>query len=134
MLALACCALLCGVRRSSALAAWGRNDGSASAPARGFTPHTPCAATLHTILRRFDCEGCEATWGVWAARGVTQTPATPAAPEAARAVDGKPLRGSTQQGAPGTPLLSVLAHRLGRTLTPQAVAAKTNEITAVETV
>jgi len=50
------------------------------------------------------------------------------------AVDGKTLRGSKKQGAPGTPLLSVLAHRLGLTLTQQAVAAKTNEIKEVETV
>jgi len=35
---------------------------------------------------------------------------------------------------PGTHLLSVLAHRLGLTLTQQAVAAKTNEIKEVETV
>src|SRR5881296_3149407 len=58
----------------------------------------------------------------------------PEAPEAAMAVDGKTLRGSKKQGAPGTHLLSVLAHRLGLTLTQQAVAAKTNEIKEVETV
>ena len=58
----------------------------------------------------------------------------PEAPETAMAVDGKTLRGSKKQGAPGTHLLSVLAHRLGLTLTQQAVAAKTNEIKEVETV
>jgi len=58
----------------------------------------------------------------------------PETPEAAMAVDGKTLRGSKKQGAPGTHLLSVLAHRLGVTLTQQAVAAKTNEIKEVETV
>ena len=50
------------------------------------------------------------------------------------AVDGKTLRGSQKQGAPGTHLLSVLSHRLGRTLTQQAVDVKTNEIKAIETV
>ena len=58
----------------------------------------------------------------------------PETPETAMAVDGKTLRGSKKQGAPGTHLLSVLAHRLGVTLTQQAVAAKTNEIKEVETV
>src|SRR4029077_5867208 len=58
----------------------------------------------------------------------------PETPEAAMAVDGKTLRGSKKQGAPGTHLLSVLAHRLGVTLTQQAVAATTNEIKEVETV
>ena len=72
--------------------------------------------------------------GVWADSVVTHTPARPETPEAARAVDGKTLRGSKKPGAPGTPLFAVLAHRLGLTLTQQAVAAKTNEIREVETV
>lgn len=61
-------------------------------------------------------------------------PAAPEAPEIAMAVDGKTLRGSQKQGAPGMPLVSVLAHRVGLTLTQQAVAAKTHESKAVETV
>ena len=48
--------------------------------------------------------------------------------------DGTTLRGSQQQGAPGTQRFAVVAHRLGLTLPPQAVAAKTNESTEVETV
>jgi len=50
------------------------------------------------------------------------------------AVEGKTLRGAQKPGAPGTPRLSVLAHRLGLTLMPQAVAATTNESKEVETV
>jgi predicted transposase YbfD/YdcC len=134
ILALSCCAMLCGSRSYSAIAEWGRNYGSAITHALGFTHNTPCASTLHTIFGRLDCEVFEATLGVWADSGVAHTPATPAAPEAAMAVDGKTLRGSKKQGAPGTHLLSVLAHRLGLTLTQQAVAAKTNEIKEVETV
>ena len=134
ILALSCCAMLCGSRSYSAIAEWGRNYGSAIAHALGFTHTTPWAATLHTIFGRLDCAGFEATLGGWADRVVAHTPTTPAAPEVAMAVDGKTLRGSKKQGAPGTHLLSVLAHRLGLTLTQQAVAAKTNEITEVETV
>ena len=134
ILALSGCAMLCGSRSYSSIADWGRNYGSAIAHALGFTHNTPCAATLHTIFGRLDCEGFEATLGVWADSVVAHTPTTPAAPEVAMAVDGKTLRGSKKQGAPGTHLLSVLAHRLGLTLTQQAVAAKTNEITEVETV
>jgi predicted transposase YbfD/YdcC len=134
ILALSCCAMLCGSRSYSAIAEWGRNYGSEIAHALGFTHNTPCASTLHTIFGRLDCEVFEATLGVWADSGVAHTPATPEAPEAAMAVDGKTLRGSKKQGAPGTHLLSVLAHRLGLTLTQQAVAAKTNEIKEVETV
>jgi predicted transposase YbfD/YdcC len=58
----------------------------------------------------------------------------PEVSEEAVAVDGKTLRGSKKQGAAGAHLLSVLAHRVGLTLTQQAVDDKTNEIKAVETV
>ena len=95
--------------------------------------HALCLHAAHDF-RRLDCEVFEATLGVWADSVVAHTPAMPEAPEAAMAVDGKTLRGSKKQGAPGTHLLSVLAHRLGLTLTQQAVAAKTNEIKEVETV
>ncbi len=47
------------------------------------------------------------------------------------AIDGKTLRGSRKQGAPAAHLLSVLSHRLGLTLWPQAVADKTNDSTAL---
>jgi predicted transposase YbfD/YdcC len=134
ILALSCCAMLCGARSYSAIADWGRNYGSEITHALGFTHNTPCASTLHTIFGRLDREGFEAKLGVWADSVVAHTAATPEAPETAMAVDGKTLRGSKKQGAPGTHLLSVLAHRLGLTLMQQAVAAKTNEIKEVETV
>ena len=51
ILALSCCAMLCGYRSYSAIAAWGCNDGTDSAHSLGFTHHTPCASTLHTIFR-----------------------------------------------------------------------------------
>lgn len=49
-------------------------------------------------------------------------------------VDGKCLRGSRKQGAPGTHLLSAVSQRLGLTLAQEAVDDKTNEITAVQAV
>jgi hypothetical protein len=53
LLARSCCAMLCGSRSAIAIAAWGRNDGSESAHALGFTYNTPCASTLYTIFGRF---------------------------------------------------------------------------------
>jgi predicted transposase YbfD/YdcC len=134
ILALSCCAMLCGYRSYSAIAEWGRNYGTDIAQALGFTHNTPCASTLHTIFRCLDREAFEAKLGAWAERVVVTAPAAPEVPEIAMAVDGKTLRGSKKQGAPGMHLLSVLAHHVGLTLTQQAVAAKTNEIKAVETV
>jgi predicted transposase YbfD/YdcC len=126
--------MLCGYRSSSAIAEWGRNYGTDIAHALGFTHHTPCAATLHTIFRSIDREAFEAKVGAWAESLMATVPAVPEAPEIAIAVDGKTLRGSKKQGAPETHLLSVLTHRGGLTLTQQAGAAKTQESTEVETV
>ena len=130
--ALACCAMLCGYRSYSAMAEWGRNYGARLAHALGFTHATPCAATLHTIFRHVNRDEFEAHLGAWADSVVGSLPRAPEMPEVAIALDGKTLRGSKQQGAPGTHLLSALAHRVGVTLAQCAVDDKTNEITAVE--
>jgi predicted transposase YbfD/YdcC len=134
ILALACCARLGGYRSYSAIAAWGRHYGARIAQALGFTHHTPGAATLHTVLRHVDRDAVEAKLGAWAEGGVVSTPGAPSAGEAAIALDGKTLRGSRQQGAPGAHLLSALSHHLGLPLAQQAVDDKTNESTQGETV
>jgi predicted transposase YbfD/YdcC len=115
------------------MAAWGRHDGARLAQVLGFTHDTPCAATLHTICRRVNRDVCEAHLGAWAARVVGSLPAASETPEVAMALDGKTLRGSTKQGAPGTHLYSALTHHVGVTLAHHAVDDKTKEITAVET-
>lgn len=127
MLALACSAMLCGYRSYTAIAEWGRHYGEPLVRALGFTRRPPCAATLHAVFRRVDREVLEAKLGVWA-EGLLMGRATPEGPEDAVAIDGKTLRGSQKQGAPGAHLLSAFAHRLGLTLAQQAVADKTNEI------
>jgi len=134
VLSLACCAMLCGYRSYSAIAEWGHNYGTGIAQALGFTHNTPCAATLHTVFRHVDRDTLEAKLGAWAEQVVVTIPAAPSASEAASALDGKTLRGSRKQGAPGVHLLSALSHRLGLTLAQQAVDDKTNEITQVEPV
>ena len=134
ILSLACCAMLCGYRSYSAIAEWGRNYGARIAHALGFTHTTPCAAMRHTVFRHVDRDAVEANLGAWAEGVVVSTPGAPSAGEAARALDGKTLRGSRQQGAPGVHLLSALSHHLGLTLAQQAVDDKTKAITQGETV
>jgi predicted transposase YbfD/YdcC len=129
--------MLCGARSYSAIAEWGRNYGAHIARVLGFRHAPPCAATLHLIFRRLDCTRFEAQLGVWAESGVASlSPGSAGLPgaEPAVALDAKTLRGSRKHGAPGVHLLSAVAHQVGVTLAQQAVADKTNEITAVETV
>ena len=127
ILALACSALLCGYRSSTAMAEWGRNSGACLTHALGFPRQPPCAAALHTVLRGRDREALEAHLGAWAEGLLVATPASQDAAEGI-AVDGKTLRGSQKQGAPGAHRLSALGHRLGLTLAQQAVGDKTNEM------
>lgn len=129
MLALACRAMWCGDRSDTAIAEWGRNDGGHLRQALGFTRRPPCAATLHPVLRGLDREAFARQVGAWAEARLAGTPRSPDTEEA-MAVDGKTLRGSKQPGAPGAPLLSALAPRMGLPLAQHAVAAKTNAIPA----
>ena len=131
--ALACCAMVCGARSYSAIAEWGRNYGTRIAQALGFPHAPPCAAPLHTICRHVDRDEFEAYLGTWADSVVGSLPAVAETPETAGALEGKTLRGAKKQGAPGTHLLSALAHQVGVTLAQHAVEDKTNEIKAVET-
>jgi hypothetical protein len=134
LFALACCAMLCGARSESAIAAWGRHDGPRIAQALGFTHAPPCAATLHTVLRPVDWDECEAHRSAWANQVLASLPPALETPETARALDGKTLRGAKKPGAPGTHLVSARAHQVGVTLAPHAVDDKTQAITAVETI
>jgi predicted transposase YbfD/YdcC len=132
ILALACAAVLCGARSYSAMAEWGRNYGQPLAQALGFThAKTPCAATLHHVFRHLDIALFESKLRQWAEQVLAAYPPQADADEAI-AIDGKTLRGSQKQGAPGTHLLSALGHRLGLTLAQQAVDDKTNETFAIE--
>jgi predicted transposase YbfD/YdcC len=81
-----------------------------------------------------DRDAFEAHLGAWADQVVGSRSPGLEPPETAIALDGKTLRGAKKQGAPGTPLLSALAHQVGVTLAPHAVDDKTNESTAVETI
>jgi hypothetical protein len=93
-----CAAVLCGYRSCSAMAEWGRNYGAALAQGLGFNrPTTPCAATLHFVVRHLDVVRFEACLGRWA----QQVLAAKVSPTAtALASDGKTLRGSQKGGAP----------------------------------
>lgn len=133
ILALACCAILCGYRSYSAIAEWGHHYGRRFTRALGFTHKPPSASTLHTIFKGVNVEVFEAKVGAWAEGITSGLPPSPEAVPSATAIDGKTLRGSKKQGAPGVHLLSALSHHVGMTLAQVAVDDKSNEITAIET-
>lgn len=132
ILAMACGALVGGDRSESAIAEWGRNDGIGIAQALGLTHTPPGAATRPAILRHVERDALAERLGGWAARVVVSPPAASAG-AGAGALDGKTRRGSHQQGAPGVPLVSALAHHVGLPLPQQAVDAQTTASTQVET-
>ncbi len=133
VLLLSFAAMLCGYRSYAAIAEWGRNYGPELLRRLGFPRATPpCAATLYLIFKRLDARVLDATLGVWAEEVLAALPAAEGVREAI-ALDGKTLRGSRKQGAPGAHLLSALSHRLGLTLGQEAISTKKGEQTALYT-
>ena len=125
ILCLATCAMLCGARSLYAIAQWGRDQGAPMAHALGFSrDQTPCVATLHRVFRRLDREAFEGILGSWL-QGNGLLPAEPLA------IDGKQLRGSHGEELPGVHLVAVYAHHSGIVVAQQAVAAKSNELSAL---
>jgi hypothetical protein len=150
ILSMAVAAMLCGYRTYPAIAEWGRVYGGDLVKALGFTREkTPSASTLFRLLSRLDRGQLEEQLGAWAQQamgalarpssegpGPAEAGAAEAGPAGAKcrdgvSIDGKTLRGSRRQEAPGVHLLSAFSHRLGVTLGQVAVDDKTNEITAV---
>jgi hypothetical protein len=128
VLTLACVAMLCGYQSYGAIAEWARHYGRVWAQRVGIThPTPPCAATLHAIFRALDRQQLEAVLAAWVEEVLQALPPAPGELDLV-ALDGKALRGSRRQGAPGTHLLSALSHRLGLTLYQTGVDDKTNEI------
>ncbi|MGH2387199.1 MAG: ISAs1 family transposase [Chloroflexota bacterium] len=136
VLALACAATLCGARSYSAMAEWGRTYGEvdpALLRSLGLREHgSPSAATLHRIFRWLNVAALEAALGHWAQAVLAALPRPVGLGEGV-ALDGKTLRGTRRDGAPGVHLLSAVSHRLGLTLGQVPVGVKTNEIPLAHT-
>ena len=98
--------------------------------ALGFSsPKTPCAATIHNLLKRLDVVCLEAALTKWAFSKLESLQVSETQPLQGIAIDGKELRGSEDpQTGYRTHLLSAVSHELGITLTQYAVSGKTNEI------
>lgn len=143
LLALICAALLSGQQQGAAIAQWVQEhapEWQAWAP----TPHgrIPSAATVRRTLRLLDPQALDQALSQWAmrqcpceegARGTARNP--PVATDHTRlhavAVDGKAVRGAQTHGTP-LHLVSMVTHTQAITLAQRVVAAKSNEIPAVQ--
>ena len=130
VLALICCALLCGARHLTAISDWGRNHSPELMAALGFTRKTPCPATLHYVLAGLAWDKLEVALREWITAVQTQL-AEAAEWEEALALDGKTMRGALKLEAEITATVSALGHRLGLTAGMKEVKDG-DEVAAVE--
>ncbi len=113
----------------TSIATWARHQG-ALAKALGFkSEKTPCAGTLHNLLKRLDVVSLEALLTKWVFSKLESLQVLKTQDLQGVAIDGKELCGSKDpETRYRTHLLSAVSHELGITLTQRAVSGKTNEI------
>ena len=121
--------LMTGHKGYTSIAVWLRSQPEL-AEALGFrSAKTPCAATLHNVLKRLDVVGLEACLTRWVFSKLESLQVLKTRHLEGVAIDGKELRGS-KDPATGyrTHLLAAVSHELGIPLAQCAVSGKTNEI------
>ena len=131
VLALVCCAIMCGAKSYAAIAPMGAGPDIALMHRLGFTRIPPRWAASARCLIALDVEAFEAALTRWAEALLGRPIATkPSLPEAL-ALDGKSARGSFDGLEKAVHLLSLVAHESGLTLAQTAVPNggenKTNE-------
>jgi hypothetical protein len=108
-------------------------DGDANPPeiqqALGFKPgKTPCASTLYNLFRRYDWQCLSTRLAQWG-EAVLEALPPDQIEAAALAIDSQTLRGSRQQGAQPSPLLSAMHHAFCVVFAQEARANHENELT-----
>ncbi len=120
---------LCDCPHQDAIAQWGRLLSRRMVRDLGFTRRlTPCAATLHNVLKGLDVAAFEAVLREWSA----QLERDDRAEIRAIAIDGKTARGSAGKEIPAVHVLSAFDVAQGVLLASAEVGAKTNEAKRAE--
>lgn len=131
VLALACCAILCGARSYAAIAQWAHDHDIALMHRLGFTRRPPRAGGIRKVLMAIDPAALEAALSRWAEALSGRITAADEGPLDALALDGKSARGSFDGLSKAVHLLSLVAHRSGLTVAQAEVPGggtdKTNE-------
>ena len=131
ILALVCCAILCGARSYAAIAQWAQDHDITLMHRLGFTRRPPKMGGIRKVLIALNVRAFEHALTQWVgtllSRPITATPSLPEA----YALDGKSARGSFDGLQKAVHMLSLLAHESGLTLAQMAVPnggeEKTNE-------
>ncbi|MYA69599.1 ISAs1 family transposase [Candidatus Poribacteria bacterium] len=129
ILALIVIGLLVNHKGYTSIATWARNQPELT-QALGFTfSKTPCAATIHNLLKRLDVVRLEAALTKWVFSEFERYQASETQDLEGVAIDGKELCGSKDRETGfRTHLLSAVSHEIGVVLAECAVDGKTNEI------
>ena len=129
ILALIVIGLLANHKGYTSIATWARNQPELP-KALGFTsPKTPCAATIHNLLKRLDVVRLEAALTKWVFSQFESYQVSETQDLEGVAIDGKELCGSkAPETGFRTHLLSAVSHETGVVLAECAVDGKTNEI------
>jgi hypothetical protein len=131
VLALACCAILCGARGYSAIGQWAGYHDISLMHRLGFTRRPPKSGGIRKVLMALDRVALEAALTRWAETLLGRSLNTDEASLQALAIDGKTARGSFDGLEKAVHLLSLVAHESGLTVAqaevPHGGADKTNE-------
>jgi len=131
VLALACCAIMCGARSYAAIGQWAEDHDIALMHRLGFTRRPPKSGGIRKVLMALDLAALEAALTRWAEALLGRPPVVEVAPPHAFALDGKTARGSFDGLSKAVHLLSLVAHQSGLTMAqaevPQGGLDKTNE-------
>jgi hypothetical protein len=131
VLALACCAILCGCRSYAAIGEWAHNQDIGLMHRLGFTRRPPKSGGVRKVLMAVAPAALEAALTRWAEALLGPLSAHEQDPPDPFALDGKSARGSFDGLSRAVHLLSLVAHQSGLTIAqtevPSGGVDKTNE-------
>jgi hypothetical protein len=131
ILALVCCAVMCGAKSYSAIAQWARDQDIGLMHRLGFTRRPPKMGGIRKVLIALDPKAFEDALSRWAESLLDRPVSSEPSPPEAFALDGKTARGSFDGLEKAVHLLSLVAHESGLTLAqtqvPNGGENKTNE-------
>jgi predicted transposase YbfD/YdcC len=129
ILALIIIGLMSNHKGYTSIATWARKHPKLTKVLGFRSPKTPCAATIHNLLKRLDVVRLEASFTKWVFSKLEDIQVLKTGHLQGVAIDGKELCGSKDpETGFRTHLLSAVSHELGITLAQCAVDGKTNEI------